>query len=345
MKPMRKKRKKKMIPRKMDADMLVFIEEDILRMKERGMFSSAENLRTAFNHFKIFVKSSFFPLGKLNTVVVKDFERYLKAERLMASTISLYMRVLHASYNRAVEAQLVTNSEPFAEVRRGNVCYSQYALTQAEMNRLLEAEVSQGGWEELARDVMELSYEFCGMPPVDIIFLKWSQIDFDAGMLCYSRHKTRTKGTVAISKKAKNILLKYRKKDHEKEDLGYVFSFIKSADGEEAYAQYKSALRQINRNLNQLGKRFGLRYHLSTYVIRRTWATVARNVYGAQPHIISLALCHTSDRTTSIYISRIDDGKLFDLQKKMWKEPKKTPPIKNRGTAEGCVVVKDCYLL
>ena len=89
MKPMRKKRKKKMIPRKMDADMLVFIEEDILRMKERGMFSSAENLRTAFNHFKIFVKSSFFPLGKLNTVVVKDFERYLKAERLMASTISL----------------------------------------------------------------------------------------------------------------------------------------------------------------------------------------------------------------------------------------------------------------
>ena len=329
---MRKKKKKRLYPQKMDADLFRFVEDDIRRMKTLEMFSSAENLRTALNRLKRFLSVSSYPFHKLDTRQVKSYEQYLKMKDLMASSISLDMRVLSASYNRAVEAGVANGPNPFADVRKGNVYYRQPALSRAEMKLLIEAEVTQGGWAELSHDMMCLSYEFCGMPPVDIIFLKWSQINFDTGTLNYSRHKTRVKGTVAISPKAKKILLKYRARKHQgREKLGYVFPIITTADNEQAFNQYKSALRQINRSLCQLGRRCGLRYRLSTYVIRRTWATIARNEFGAQTNVISLALCHTSERTTSLYISRIDDGKLFELQKLMGKASRK-PPIMNRDT-------------
>lgn len=64
-------------------------------------------------------------------------------------------------------------------------------------------------------------------------------------------------------------------------------------------------LRYYNRLLDKLSSMTGTDCHLTSYTARHTWASAARS-HGVNLPVISAAMGHTSEKTTSIYLADID---------------------------------------
>ena len=92
----------------------------------------------------------------------------------------------------------------------------------------------------------------------------------------------------------------------------YLFNILrgdKKKKEERAYIEYQSALRKFNNQLKYLAKACCLRSHVSSYSLRHSWATTAKNC-GTPIEMISESLGHKSIKTTQIYL------KGFDLERR-----------------------------
>ena len=65
----------------------------------------------------------------------------------------------------------------------------------------------------------------------------------------------------------------------------------------------------VNRNLKKIGVLVGLTEPLTTYVMRHSWATIARNK-GIELSVISEALGHDNEMTTQIYLDSINTSEV-----------------------------------
>lgn len=145
-----------------------------------------------------------------------------------------------------------------------------------------------------------LLFSYCarGMAFVDIAFLRRDDICGD--WFSYVRRKTGQRLTVRIEPPMAAIINRYKNEAGE-----YVFPII-SADGQDAYRQYQTALGYHNRKLKQLAEIAGISEKLSTYTARHSWATAARR-HNVPLSIISAGLGHSSERTTLIYLDSVEN--------------------------------------
>ena len=163
-----------------------------------------------------------------------------------------------------------------------------------------------------------LQYQLCGMPFVDLAHVHDS--DLVDGVLVYRRIKTGVKVCVKILQPVIDTMHRlqknscYQKKKKDGYALGILSSknLLKTLSG---YSEYQSALRNFNLRLSLLAKRLGLQTHISSYTLRHSWATIAKNT-GASIEMISELLGHKSIRTTQIYLSSFDTIKLANVNKK-----------------------------
>lgn len=146
-----------------------------------------------------------------------------------------------------------------------------------------------------------------GMAFVDIVFLKKSNIQ--NGYITYVRHKTGQELTIKIETKLQNIINRYEKKDSP-----YVFPILNTEDGNKAYSQYEIALNYYNRQLKRLSNFLEPNINLSSYTPRHTWATTARNK-NVPLSIISAGMGHSSERTTLIYLTKIENSVIDEVNK------------------------------
>lgn len=96
---------------------------------------------------------------------------------------------------------------------------------------------------------------------------------------------------------------------------------IASDDEAVAYRQYRSALSLHNKRLKAVSAMLGGGVHLSSYVARHTWASLAQEC-SLPMHIISTTMGHTTERTTRIYLGTLDDSLIDRACRKVWKKLK-----------------------
>ena len=102
---------------------------------------------------------------------------------------------------------------------------------------------------------------------------------------------------------------------YAREDSGYLFPILTCKDEKLAMREYERKRSKYNRLLGQLAKKAMLP-HLTSYVARHSWASIAYSNNVALP-IISKAMGHTSTQTTLIYISEINNHKIEEANKSM----------------------------
>ena len=105
------------------------------------------------------------------------------------------------------------------------------------------------------------------------------------------------------------------------EGSAMVFPLIASDDEAVAYRQYRSALSLHNKRLKAVSAMLGGGVHLSSYVARHTWASLAQEC-SLPMHIISTTMGHTTERTTRIYLGTLDDSLIDRACRKVWKKLK-----------------------
>lgn len=113
------------------------------------------------------------------------------------------------------------------------------------------------------------------------------------------------------------------------EDSDYLFPILHRAVGKRLQPRrYSTALCGYNHALQRLAQKTGIKAHLSSYVPRHSWASMAYRHNVALP-VISQALGHSDTHTTLIYIRGIDDRQVAKANKKLLLEIL-TPPLGKR---------------
>lgn len=287
--------KEEMPVRSAQTCFLTFAEKEIDYVRKMNHHSTADNYATAIRSFIRYYGQRELPLSSIDSRLMDAYGEWLRKERIEKNTLSCYMRSLRAIYNKAVERNLVEQCNPFRNVFTGITRTKKRSIGKEDIGKLREAELKPGSFMQLVRDVFLFCFYACGMPFIDVAFLKKSQIV--DGYMSYNRRKTDQFVQIKIEPCMEEIINRYKSETRD-----YVFPLLASSDDTIAYKEYQKKFSYYNRTLKALGEKVGISMPLSSYVARHTWATLAYLSSESMP-VISKALGHTNLKTTQIYVS------------------------------------------
>ena len=286
---------------------LDYMRTQIEQLRATNRLGTAKNYEKTMCSFGEFLGDVRLPLSALTEQVITDYNSFLIQRGLVRNSVSFYMRVLRAVYNKAVRQKLIEQQHPFTEVYTGIDRTRKRAVPESIIAQLHRLELDAGTPLALCRDIFIFSYCTRGMAFVDIAYLKKSNLQ--NAMICYARRKTGQLLSVRIEPSIQRIIDRYADSDSP-----YVFPILSSLDANEAYEQYQVALNNHNRLLGRLSEMLGCGCKLTSYTSRHSWATAARN-HNVPISVISQGMGHTSEQTTQIYLTMLENSVIDDANK------------------------------
>lgn len=286
---------------------LDYMSAQIEQLRAANRLGTAKNYEKTMCSFREFLEGVRLPLSALTEQVVTDYNSFLIKRGLVRNSVSFYMRVLRAVYNKAVRQKLIEQQHPFTEVYTGIDRTRKRAVSESIIAQLHRLELEAGSPLALCRDMFIFSYCTRGMAFVDIAYLK--KINLQNGMICYARRKTGQLLSIRIEPSIQRIIDRYADSDSP-----YVFPILASIDVTEAYEQYQVALNTHNRLLGRLSEMLGCGCKLTSYTSRHSWATAARN-HNVPISVISQGMGHSSEQTTQIYLTMLENSVIDEANK------------------------------
>lgn len=281
-----------------DYSITDFFTQQIQKLKNDNRRGTARNYSKTLKSLKAFMKNTDSTFNIVTEQFVESYNTFLIQRGVVRNTISFYMRIFRSVYNKAVTQKIIEQTFPFKNVYTGVDRTRKRAVTETVISQLLSIDLKKSKALQFARDLFIFSFYARGMAFVDIVYLKKSNIQ--NGYITYVRHKTGQELTIRIETRLQNIINQYEKKDSP-----YLFPILNTEDENKAYSQYEIALNYYNRQLKRLSKLLEPNINLSSYTPRHTWATTARNK-NVPLSIISAGMGHSSEKTTLIYLTKID---------------------------------------
>ena len=284
-----------------DDSFFSFMKEVIVQLKRLNRDRTAETYTATLSSFLRFQNRKDVLMEEMTSDLMQEYEAYLKASGIVMNTISFYMRILRAVYNRAVEKGIVEQRNPFRHVYTGIDKTVKRALALKEIRKIKELDLTFYPALDFARDMFLFSFYTRGMSFVDMAYLQKS--DLKNGVLVYRRRKTGQQLSVKWEECMQAIVDKY--KVRVMPDRPYLLPIITVMDAKKVRKQYKNSLYAVNLNLKRVAARIGLSIPLTTYVARHSWASIARNK-NIPLAVISEAMGHDSELTTQIYLASLE---------------------------------------
>ena len=295
-------------------NVLTFMKEVADGLQMGGNFGTAHVYRSSLNAIIAYCGGEDFTFNEITPEWLKGFEIHLRKRKCSWNTVSTYMRILRAVYNRAVdnnEAKYIPRL--FRYVYTGTRAEHQRALETGDVEKIFAGLILLSGVNpamQRARHFFILMFLMRGMPFVDLAYLRKS--DLHGNVITYRRRKTGRPLSVTLTNEAMRIVRMYMNQDVHSP---YLFSFLRSPEGTmEAYREYQLALRSFNRQLLILGEFLGIPNRLSSYTARHTWATTAYYC-EVHPGIISQSTGHSSITVTETYLKPFQNKKIDEANK------------------------------
>ena len=289
-----------------ETSLFSFMHSVIIQLRQLGKIRTSETYTATLKSFMEFREEHDVPLDGVNSDLMLLYEAHLKAKGVRMNTISFYMRMLRAVYNRAVEKELTPQKYPFRHVYTGVDKTVRRAVPVKVIKALKELNLSMKSSLDFARDMFMFSFYTRGMSFVDMAYLK--KTDLQNGILTYCRRKTGQRLTVKWEKCMEEIIKKYPSNSST-----YLLPIIKEQGNERK--QYDNALHLVNYRLKDLSGMLKLQRPLTMYVARHSWASVAK-VRNVPLSVISEGMGHDSEKTTQIYLASLE-ASVVDKANKM----------------------------
>ena len=274
-----------------------FMEKVMEQLRRTGKVRTSETYRSTLNSFMRFRKDEEVLLEEIDSDLMMDYETWLKSNGISMNTVSFYMRILRATYNRAVENNLIAQQYPFKPVYTGIAKTVKRAIPFRLIKRLKSMDLSSNKMYSFARDMFLFSFYTRGMAFVDMAFLR--KKDLNKGTLSYRRKKTGQLLFIKWEPCMQEIVDRYFDAESP-----YLLPLIKKA-GVKERNQYINGMHQINKYLGKIGEDMNIPIPLTLYVARHTWASVAKSK-NIPLSVICEGMGHDSETTTRIYLTSLD---------------------------------------
>ena len=275
-----------------------FMDSVIGQLKRLNRERTSETYASALSSFMRFRRNKDIQLDDMDEDLIMEYEAWLKINGASLNTISFYMRILRAAYNRAVEKALTAQKHPFRHVYTGMDKTVKRAISLKDIRRIKELDLTGKPHWELARDMFLFSFYTRGMSFIDMAYLKKS--DLKNGILTYRRRKTGQQLTIKWEKCMEGIVTKYA----DRSATQYLLPIITNPLASER-VQYMNALSRVNVALKEVAHLVDLQIPLTMYCARHGWASVAKSK-NIPLSVISDGMGHDSEETTRIYLVSLD---------------------------------------
>lgn len=282
-----------------ESSLFNFMETTIRRLRQNGHVRTSETYAATLRSFSKFRCGHDIMLDEFDSDIVEAYQAYLHRAGLIPNSISFYMRILRAIFNRAVEAGFTEQNYPFRHVYTGIDRTVKRALPLSAISRLRKLNLSQSPALAYARDMFMLSFYMRGMSFIDMAFLRKS--DLRNGHVTYRRHKTGQQLSIAWISEMETIISHY-----PTPATPYLLPIITCNCTDERIF-YQRVSTRVNRGLKQIANILGISVPLTLYVARHSWASAAR-AKGIPLNVISEGMGHDSETTTQIYLSSLDNS-------------------------------------
>ncbi len=283
-----------------EQSLFTFMQEAIGQLKRLNRIRTSETYAATLSSFMKFREGQDILLYEVDSDTMMLYEAWLKGKGICPNTISFYMRILRAVYNRAVEKELVEQKHPFKHVYTGIDKTVKRAVPLKAIKRIKELDLRLKPHLDYARDLFLFSFYTRGMSFIDLAYLKKS--DLQNGFLTYRRRKTNQQLTVKWEKCMAEIVAKY----NDCFTTQYLLPIITNPLVDER-KQYRNAIYRVNTALKEIARMISLPMPLTMYCARHGWASIAKSK-NIPLSVISEGMGHDSEETTRIYLASLDSN-------------------------------------
>lgn len=284
-----------------------FAEAYIRKLSERGV-KRADNYRYALNSFLSFAGKPDIAFSEVTSKLLRQWVDSLSHTKRAKS---MYPTLLKAIFNAGMEEYndydrgvVRVANRPFDLLKIPSGDTPEKRSVSVEQLRAFFAFSPEGGQAQYAQDVARVSFCLAGMNVADLYELTPDNLQWDK--LCYHRAKTKGKRSdkaymeVSIPPQAMEALARLTEGARD----GYLLNLSAR------YYDRHSCTSYISRGIAKLCMEAGLP-PMTSYALRHSWATIARNEVGASEEDVAFALNHISaHKVTDRYIrkdySRVD---------------------------------------
>ena len=284
-----------------------YICQQIARLKRLGKIRTSETYMAALRSSG-FMNDKAVLFDQINADLIAEYEAYLKGRGNSPNTISFYMRILKAVYNRATEDGLTEQRHPFKSVYTGVEKTLKRAISLGDLKCIKGLDLSLKPNLDFARDMFLFCFYTRGMSFIDMAYLR--KKDLQNGILSYRRRKTGQQLFIKWERCMQEIVDKYPVNETE-----YLLPII-TKRGEDYRKQYANELHRVNHLLKKIGKQLDLPIPLTMYVGRHSWASIAKS-RNVPISVISEGMGHDSENTTQIYLASLDTTVVDKANKKI----------------------------
>jgi len=222
----------------------IYIRQQIARLKRLGKIRTSETYTAALRRFNSFMNDKEVLFDQLNADLIAEYEAYLKGRGNSPNTISFYMRILKAVYNRAVEDGLTEQRYPFRSVYTGVEKTLKRAISLNDLKRIKGLDLSLKPNLDFARDMFLFCFYTRGMSFIDMAYLK--KKDLQDGVLSYRRRKTGQQLFIKWERCMQEIVDKYPVNETE-----YLLPII-TEQNKDYRKQYANELHRVNHLLKKI---------------------------------------------------------------------------------------------
>ncbi len=293
-----------------DTKVIAFINTIIKKLISENRFGTAQVYKDTRNRLSEFNEKA--RLEDINLKFLQNFEGYLIDKGNSANTISIYLRTLRATYNKAIAEEIFTSTDsPFKKFKIKSGNSTKRALTKSDMLKLINHQLEEGDLKRQSLDYFLFSYFCRGMNLRDMALLKWQENIID-DKIFYIRNKTAN-----TRSQSEHIIIKIEPPieqilNRNKKTSGYVFPILE-AGLSQLTIRYRihSTLKSISKDLREIAKELKIFQadKITHYWARHTFATTLKRS-GISTAVISEALGHSSEATTKAYLDKFEQTEI-----------------------------------
>ena len=278
----------------------------IRMFRTQGNYRSAETYTATLRSIKRFRNGRDISPSQVTPQLLEAYQCHLRSRNLTMNSVSFYMRIFRAVYNRAVDQGLTADIRPFRRVYTGIAKTVKRALPLKTIKAIKNLKTN--AWRlQFARDMFMFSFYTRGMSFIDMANLTTANIR--NGVLTYKRRKTGQPLSVRWEPRMQEIVDRY-------EPIGDYLLPIIANDRTSVRSQYRTRQTLVNQGLKEISELLKLDSKFSMYAARHSWASIASSM-RIPIDVISRGMGHTSEKTTQIYLKSIETNTLDKANSKI----------------------------
>lgn len=288
------------------------------RLDKKKKYKTSKWYSDSIAAIKKYNNANDIRLADITVGFLKDFEADFIGRGGKLNGLSAYLRAIRSITNQAIKE--VLEGKEFKTYPWGKKGYTiveektrKRAVDKTVIAGIREIKVIKTMTPALwnAQNYLLFMFNCRGMNFIDIAKLKAGQIinrmligdKLVSARLEYMRSKNGRSFSMKLTKEAIRILNDYDLISKGEQDFVFPIGFEETKAGR---LRYEYALKNNNRKFNKLAKVAGHdNVDFSSYVIRHTWASVARRS-GVSIEVIGEGLGHDDPRVTKIYVEEYD---------------------------------------